>query len=129
MSFLTVSYGDLTLFLMPNYYSESGQRIAYDPAAERYPLRIEKDRPLVLDFSSKPRMVFRSPAEGEHIKAGQTIQVGVLLVEPKLDAVFRDIRSTAKSQLPQGQAGSLEPKVLITRANGEKVAEGVMPFG
>ena len=24
---------------------------------------------------------------------------------------------------------SLDPKVVITRANGEKVAEGVMPFG
>ena len=24
---------------------------------------------------------------------------------------------------------SLDPQVIITRANGEKVAEGVMPFG
>ena len=28
-----------------------------------------------------------------------------------------------------GRYRSLDPKVLVTRANGEKVAEGVMPFG
>jgi len=34
-----------------------------------------------------------------------------------------------KQKSTSKQVMSLEPKLLITRANGEKVAEGVVPFG
>jgi hypothetical protein len=38
------------------------------------------------------------------------------------------IRRLSKMKKGSGSV-SLDPKVIITRANGDKVAEGVMPFG
>ena len=60
-----------------------------------------------------------------------------MLVDPKLDMMIRNLDDTTRKQSkgPDGQPLgyerqlSLDPKVTITRANGDKVAEGVMPFG
>jgi hypothetical protein len=58
-------------------------------------------------------------------------------VDPKLDIMIRNLDDTSH-KVTQDAAGkalgyernlSLDPQVIITRANGEKVAEGVMPFG
>ena len=63
---------------------------------------------------------------------------GVVQIDEEL-TVLIDKALTGKlkqeESMPDGQKRtvwrdvSLDPKVVITRANGEKVAEGVMPFG
>ena len=66
--------------------------------------------------------------------------VKAVLIDPELDIMIRRLDDTARKQkkeyaTPNGQKRtiernkSLDPKVVITRADGEKVAEGVMPFG
>jgi len=47
------------------------------------------------------------------------LQVKAVLIDPSLDIMYRRIR----------QGDTLNPKVTIKRADGEVVAEGVMPFG
>ena len=63
--------------------------------------------------------------------------VMAVLVDPKLDIMIRRLEDTSRQQTkdaegkPLGYARnlSLDPTVIISRAGGEKVAEGVMPFG
>jgi len=52
-------------------------------------------------------------------------------VDPKLDAMIRELDDTTRKENSNGYQHnlSLDPTVVITRANGEKVASGVMPFG
>jgi hypothetical protein len=65
---------------------------------------------------------------------GDNLSVMAVLVDPRLDIMIRRVDDTqtkdAKGK-PQGYMHtlSLDPTVIITRVNGEKVAEGVMPFG
>jgi hypothetical protein len=63
------------------------------------------------------------------------------MIDPKLDIMIRrlDDRSVMVDKEYKDPSGkvlhtakrpkSLDPKVVIARANGEVVAEGVMPFG
>ena len=86
----------------------------------------------MLDFSNKPDVMFASPAKDQRVKAGDELQVKAVLVDPKLDFMIRGLEDTTRPKATpesRGRNFSLDPKVLITRANGEKVAEGVMPFG
>ena len=63
--------------------------------------------------------------------------VMAVLVDPKLDIMIRGLDDTSRKQTkdadgkPLGYTRNLplDPTVIITRAGGEKVAEGVMPFG
>ena len=94
-------------------------------------------RPFALDFSNKPDVMFASPAKDQRVKLGESLEVKAVLVDPKLDLMIRNLDDTTRKQNkgPDGQPLgsernlSLDPLVIITRANGEKVAEGVMPFG
>jgi hypothetical protein len=60
-----------------------------------------------------------------------------VLIDPKLDMMIRRLDNAgpkpAKTAYGQTSAFerplSLDPQAIMTRANGEKVAEGVMPFG
>jgi len=60
-----------------------------------------------------------------------------VLIDPKLDYMIRHVNDTAQKQTKDENGHdlgytrnlSLDPHVIITRTNGEKVAEGVMPFG
>ena len=91
----------------------------------------------MLDFSNKPDVMFASPAKDQQVKLGESLEVKAVLVDPKLDMMIRNLDDTTRKQTkgPDGQPLgyerqlSLDPQVTITRANGEKVAEGVMPFG
>ncbi len=89
------------------------------------------------DFSNKPSVMFASPAKDTTLKRGETLQVSAVLTDPKLDFMIRGLDDTTRKQTKDAGGNaigyernlSLDPKVLITRVNGEKVAEGVMPFG
>ena len=100
-----------------------------------YGIKIKKDRPFVLDFSNEPEVLFIEPISTQRFKTGEEIRVMAVLIDPKLDIMIRRITkmmdrydSDGKKRRNQ-KLTTLDPKVLITRTDGEKVAEGVMPFG
>jgi hypothetical protein len=134
--YITVQLGRLSIGISHNYHSE-GKRGDRAGNPRFYGLTIRKDRRYVLDFSNKPDVMFASPARDQRFKPGDAVEVRAVLVDPKLDFMIRDLEDTTRKQT-KGADGkrlgyernlSLDPKVLITRANGKKVAEGVMPFG
>ncbi len=134
--FLTLQFGRLRIQLSQNYHSE-GKRQSRDGRPNVYGITIRKDRPFVLDFSNKPDVMFTSPTNNQRIKPGDTVMVAAVLVDPKLDIMIRRLEDSSRKQTKDAEGKalgyernlSLDPKVIITRANGEKVAEGVMPFG
>ena len=134
--FLTLQFGRLRIQLSQNYHSE-GKRQNRDGRPNVYGITIRKDQPFVLDFSSRPDVMFTSPTNSQRVKAGDTLMVMAVLVDPKLDIMIRRLEDTSHKQTKDAEGKplgyernlSLDPKVIITRANGEKVAEGVMPFG
>ncbi len=128
---MTVEFGRLRVEVSDNYHSEGKPR---DRAGRPhvYGLTIRKDQPYVFDFSNKPDVMFASPAQDKRFKPGDTVEVKAVLVDPKLDFMIRGLEDTTRKQSGTGNYErdlSLDPTVLITRTNGEKVAEGVMPFG
>ena len=131
-----LQFGRLHIAASYNYHSDGKPRERGDRAAV-YGITIRKDKPFVLDFSNKPDVMFASPAKDQRVKLGESLEVKAVLVDPKLDMMIRNLDDTTRKQTkgPDGQPlgyerqFSLDPQVIITRANGEKVAEGVMPFG
>jgi len=138
-AFLTIELGNVTIAVSNNYHSDGRPRGGISKNRV-YGIQICKDKPFVLDFANKPEVLFASPAENTQVRPGGTLQVKAVLIDPALDMMIRriyDMSQTKKVEynMPDGQkrtverGQSLDPKVIITRANGEKVAEGVMPFG
>ena len=130
-NYITVQFGRLRIEISHNYHSDGKPR---DRAGHDwvYGMTVRKDQPYVLDFSNKPDVMFASPARDQRYKPGDSIEVKAVLVDPKLDFMIRGLEDTTRPKATpesRGSKFSLDPKVLITRANGEKVAEGVMPFG
>jgi hypothetical protein len=133
---LSLQFGRLQIEVSQNYHSE-GKRQSRAGRADVFGMTVRKDQPFVLDFSNKPDVMFASPAPGERVKAGDTLMVMAVLVDPKLDIMIRGLDDTSRKQTkdadgkPLGYTRNLplDPTVIITRAGGEKVAEGVMPFG
>jgi hypothetical protein len=124
--FLTVQLGHLRIQLSQNYHSE-GKRQSREGRPNIYGITVRKDRPFALDFSNQPEVMFTSPTQSQRLKPGDELMVMAVLTDPKLDIMIRRLEDTSHQQ--NGGNGSLDPQVIITRANGEKVAEGVMPFG
>jgi hypothetical protein len=135
-NFIHVRFGRLSIGASYNYHSDGKPRNRGDRPAV-YAIAIRKDKPFVLDFSNKPDVMFASPAKDQRVKLGDSLEVKAVLVDPKLDLMIRDLDDTTRKQtkdaegkaLPYERNVSLDPQVIITRADGEKVAEGVMPFG
>jgi len=134
--FLTLNFGQLRIQLSQNYHSE-GKRQSRDGRPNVYGITIRKDQPFVLDFANQPEVMFTSPTNSQRIKLGDTLLVAAVLVDPKLDIMIRRLEDTSRKQTKDAEGKplgyernlSLDPTVIITRTNGEKVAEGVMPFG
>jgi hypothetical protein len=134
--FLTLQFGRLRIQLSQNYHSE-GKRQSRAGRPNVYGITIRKDQPFVLDFSNQPDVMFTSPTNNQRVKPGDTLMVAAVLVDPKLDIMIRRLEDTSHKQTKDAEGKalgyernlSLDPAVIITRANGEKVAEGVMPFG
>ena len=133
---LTIRFGHLNIEVSQNYHSD-GKRQNRNGRPSVFGIAIRKDQPFVFDFPNKPDVMFASPASDQRVKAGDDLSVMAVLVDPKLDIMIRGLDDTSRKQT-KGADGkplgyernlSLDPKVLITRANGDKVAEGVMPFG
>jgi hypothetical protein len=134
--YLTLQFGRLRITLSQNYHSE-GKRQSRDGRPNVYGITIRKNQPFALDFSNKPEVMFTSPTKDQRVKPGDALMVAAVLVDPKLDIMIRGLSDTSRKQTKDAEGKalgyernlSLDPKVIITRANGEKVAEGVMPFG
>ena len=81
------------------------------------------------------------PMSNTSFSRGQEIKFAAVLIDPKLDIMIRRLNDTSvkvdrEYKDRDGKViqtvkayKSLDPKVVITRADGEVVAEGVMPFG
>jgi hypothetical protein len=116
---LSVAYGQLHLLVLRNMHADGRPRGRPAGRNEVYPIKIRADRPCVLDFSSKPQVLFASPARDLRLRPGEELNIKAVLIDPALDIMFRSIR----------KGSELNPKVVIKRANGSILAEGVMPFG
>ena len=137
---MTVTYDNLSISISNNYHTNAqGQSIREDIV---YGMQVRKDKPYVLDFSNKPMVVFDQPSiSNASFSRGQEIKFAAVLIDPKLDIMIRRLNDTSVKvdREYKDQDGkvihtvkvpkSLDPKVVITRADGEVVVEGVMPFG
>jgi hypothetical protein len=135
-NYIHIQFGRLSIGASYNYHSDGKPRERGDRAAV-YGIAIRQNKPFVLDFSNKPDVMFASPAKDQRVKLGDSLEVKAVLVDPKLDMMIRDLDDTTRKQTKDANGNplnyernlSLDPQVIITRADGEKVAEGVMPFG
>jgi hypothetical protein len=135
-SYLTIDFGRLQINVSDNYHSEGKSRDRGQRAAV-YGIAVGKDKPFVMDFSNPPEVMFTSPTKGQRVRLGEELEVKAVLTDPKLDIMIRGLEDTSRKQTktPDGRPLtyernlSLDPTVLITRTNGERIAEGVMPFG
>jgi hypothetical protein len=136
---LTVTLGRLRIDISENYHTDGRPR-GKDFNTRTYGIKIHQDEPYVFDFSNKPDVMFASPARNHRIKLGEMLTVKAVLIDPELDIMIRGLYDTTKKQKheyvsPDGEKHtyernlSLDPKVIITRADGQKITEGVMPFG
>jgi hypothetical protein len=137
---LNIDFGRLSIFARcadsPRYYPDQyGQR----PAT--FPIKIRKDKPCVLDFSTKPTVAFVTPSGNQTFKPGDTVKLEAFLVDPELGVVFGGLNDTTKkvgeykykdekgNEIAMPRYASLDPTVEITDSSGKKVADGIMPFG
>jgi hypothetical protein len=119
-SYLRITLGRLSIFISDNYHSDGKPRVGREPKV--YEIKIREDKPYVFDFSNKPEVLFASPAKDHRVKLGDELLVKAVLIDPNLNIMIRGLDDTTRKH-------KLDPKVVIKRANGEIVAEGVMPFG
>ncbi len=134
--YLFIELGRLEVSILQNSHSDGKRR---DRAGRPpvYGIQIRKDKPFVLDFSNKPDVMFAFPARDQRFKLGDALEVKAVLIDPELDVMIQRLTDTTRKQTKDAEGKplgyersvSLDPTVTITRANGEKVAEGVMPFG
>jgi hypothetical protein len=137
---MTVTYDNLKIEISNNYHTNAqGIRNQEDIV---YGMTVCKDKPYVLDFSNEPMVVFdQPPASQGSFRRGESIAFAAVLIDPKLDIMIRGLNDTSvkvdrEFKDRDGKVihtakvdKSLDPKVVITRADGEIIAEGVMPFG
>ncbi|MCP4611543.1 MAG: hypothetical protein GY845_22760 [Planctomycetes bacterium] len=132
---INVTYDNLSISFSNNYHTDAqGIDISYDVV---YGIHICKDKPYVLDFSNKPMVVFTfPPVNNASFSRGEEIEFAAVLIDPELDLMMRRLYDTSVQVEQETSSGhkfkrskSLDPKVVITRGDGEVVAEGVMPFG
>jgi hypothetical protein len=116
---LDVTYGRLKFSVTRNYHDDGRPRARILDPRGPGTIRIRADKPFVLDFSGRPQILFAAPARDQRVKRGDVLDVKAVLIDPALEIMFRQI----------SHEKTLDPTVVIRRANGAVVAEGVMPFG
>ncbi len=137
---MKVTYDNLSIDISNNYHTNAqGQSRGKETV---YGIQVRADKPYVLDFSNKPMVVFDQPPKSKpSFSRGEEIKFAAVLIDPKLDIMIRGLDDTSvkvdkeykdrdgKVIHTAKRPKSLDPKVVITRADGEVIAEGVMPFG
>jgi hypothetical protein len=106
-----------------------------------YCIQVRQDKPYVLNFSNEPMILTKPDNDQTTFKRGEEIQFTTKLIDPKLNVKIWGLEDTSikvKKEFKDRDGNvfhtakvnkSLDPKIVITRADGEVVAEGVMPFG
>ena len=133
--YVSVKYDDLAISISNNYHTNAkGQSQGKEVV---YGMKVRKDKPYVLDFSNKPMVIFDQPHPSDtSFSRGDEIKFAAVMIDPELDVMIRRLNDESvqvEQETSSGQkykrSKSLDPKVVIARAGGEIVAEGVMPFG
>jgi hypothetical protein len=132
---MSVTYDNLRISISNNYHTNAqGESSSKNTV---YGLKIRKEKPCVLDFSNKPMVIFDRPSMKQStFSRGEEIEFAAVLIDPKLDIMIRGLDDTSVEVEEKTSNGttykrpkSLDPSIVITRADGEVVAEGVLPFG
>lgn len=137
---MKVTYDNLAIDISNNYHTNAkGQSRDKEVV---YGMQVREDKPYVLDFSNEPMVVFDQPPRSmTSFGRGDQIKFAAVMIDPKLDIMIRGLDNTSvtvdkeykdssgKVIHTATRPKSLDPKVVITRADGEIVTEGVMPFG
>lgn len=137
---MSITYDNLRISISHNYYNNAQGQRSMDNIIYGMPVR--KDQPYVLDFSNKPTIIFEKPKkENTSFSLGEEVKISAVLVDPKLDIMIRGLDDTSvkvgKERMDKDGNmvdkyevdKSLDPTVVISRSDGEVVAEGIMPFG
>ena len=137
---MNVTYDNLSITISNNYHTNAQGQSAGKEIV--YGMQVCKDKPYVLDFSNEPMVVFDEPSMSKSsFSRGEEIKFAAVMIDPKLDIMIRRLNDTSvklekEYKDNEGKvihtakvSKSLDPKVVITRADGEVIAEGVMPFG
>jgi hypothetical protein len=133
---LRVEYGGLQIGLRADYTRGTGS--ASKPAGG---IEISKDKPYVLDFTSKPVVDFQSPPKDKTFKPGDAVRLAAMIKIPDKGLMITGLEDMSKKvgemkwtaedgkQMTSPSYASLEPTVVITDSSGKQVAKGKMPFG
>jgi hypothetical protein len=122
LSKMYVTYDNMLIRTSDNSTNTQGRSNHQDII---YGIYVRQDKPYVLDFSNEPKVIFnQQPMNQTAISRGNQIKFTTMLVDPKLDIKIRGIEDTSSKV-----SKSLDPNIVIARADGEVLAEGVMPFG
>jgi len=136
---LQAKVGKVDVSLRQNWYSAQTPDGRSKPPAPS--IQIRKDKPVVLDFAQRPKVVFIGPPADKPVRTGDAVLVRALLIEPTLDLIIGGLedRSRKVGELrtmgPDGNPmtlprfASLDPDIVITDSAGKEVAKGKMPFG
>ena len=127
-AYMNFDYGRVNFRVSHNYHNDVQGRSMND-RPKVYGIQIRPDKPFILDYSNKPAVVFTTPAKDQRVKVGAEIEVKAVLIDPELDIMIRRLYETGTDDNGKSKRTSLDPKVVITRADGTEVANGVMPFG
>ncbi len=127
VNYVRVRFGGVEVVISNNYHSQAEERGRGGRSMVRG-IEIRKHKPLVLDFSNEPEVIFTTVKQGMEVRPGQELEINAVLADPRLNIIVRGI-SEIRPGNPPARGKSLEPKMVITRRDGEVVAEGVMPFG
>ncbi|MHC4439884.1 MAG: hypothetical protein ACYS3S_21210, partial [Planctomycetota bacterium] len=137
---LEVTYDNLAIDISNNYHTNAQGQSSIENIVYGMPVR--EDKPYVLDFSNEPMVIFDQPPSSQTtFSRGDEIKLAAVLIDPKLDIMIRGLDdtsikvdkeykdSTGKVIHTAKVSKSLDPNVVIARADGEVIAEGEMPFG
>jgi hypothetical protein len=135
-----VTYDNLDICISNNYHTNAQGLSASKDIV--YGMQVRQDKPYVLDFSNEPMVIFEQPPRNQtSFSRGDEIQFAAVLIDPKLDIMIRGLDDTSVKVDKEYKDGtgkviqtvkvnkSLDPNVVIARADGEVIAEGIMPFG
>lgn len=138
---MKVTYDNLAIDISNNYHTNAKGQSRGDREVV-YGMKVREDKPYVLDFTNKPMVVFDQPPRSKtSFSRGDEIKFAAVMIDPELDIMIRGLDDTSvmvdkeykdssgKVIHTAKRPKSLDPNVLIVRADGEIVAEGVMPFG
>ncbi len=135
-----VTYDNLDICISNNYHTNAQGQSGGKKTV--YGMQVREDKPYVLDFSNEPMVIFDQPPMSKtSFSHGDEIKFAAVLIDPKLDIMIRGLDDTSVKVDKEYKDAtgkvirtlkvnkSLDPNVVIARAGGEIIAEGVMPFG